>query len=274
MSAIHSVPDSLRAFGCITILCGCIFVGTAGVSGLRAHGMDPTRLIGIGSAEDLAIANEVTHGLGHVPPRRLRLLVVDRTTTVPASGVRVRMQDQFNDAIVDRNGFAVLTDHGTSRRERIEAHCPRGTPDANKIVLAMDADVRRPRTDLLMRVDLASCRPNATSTVSGRFDGIYHYNLMETDWFFPCDGTQPSQVENSRELFRHAESIHQRFPGAFVRRNGVYLTALGANEINGERRTLDVVVILSMGPERPADCRTPDRDHAMAMAMAMPLPVD
>ncbi len=110
------------------------------------------------------------------------------------------------------------------------------------------------------------------SAACGRFTGIYHHNLMEADWFFPCDGTQPFQVENSRELFRHAESIHQRFPGAFVRRNGVYLTALGANEINGERRTLDVRVILSMSPERPADCRTPDRDHAMAMPP--PLPVD
>ena len=109
------------------------------------------------------------------------------------------------------------------------------------------------------------------SAVSGRFDGMYHADPFHVDWFFPCDGTQPFEVETSRELSRHADTIHQRFPGAYVRRNGVHLTALGTNEIKGERRTLDVRAILSMGPDRPADCRTPDRDHAMAMP---PLPAD
>jgi hypothetical protein len=106
---------------------------------------------------------------------------------------------------------------------------------------------------------------NISSAVSGRFTGIYHDNLMEVDWFFPCDGTHPFQVEASRELSRNAETINQRFPSVSVRRNGVYLTALGTNEVSGERRSLDVRVILSMSPDRPADCRTPDRDHAMAI---------
>lgn len=110
------------------------------------------------------------------------------------------------------------------------------------------------------------------SAVAGRFTGIYHDNLMEADWLFPCDGAQPFQVERSRDLSHDAETIDQRFPNAFVRRNGVYLTALGANEINGERRNLDVHVILSMSPNRPADCKTPERDHAMAMPP--PLSVD
>lgn len=104
-----------------------------------------------------------------------------------------------------------------------------------------------------------------SSAATGRFTGIYHSDPFHTDWLFPCDGTQPFQVESSRELFRHAETIHQRFPGAFVRRNGVHLTALGANEIKGGRRILDIRVVLSMSPDRPADCRTPERDHAMAM---------
>lgn len=104
-----------------------------------------------------------------------------------------------------------------------------------------------------------------SSTETGRFTGIYHHNLMEADWFFPCDGTQPFEVESSPELFWHADSIHRHFPSASVRRNGVHLTALGANEIKGGRRTLDIRVVLSMSPERPADCRTPERDHAMAM---------
>ena len=111
----------------------------------------------------------------------------------------------------------------------------------------------------------ASDAKDIPSAAYGRFTGIYHDNLMEADWFFPCDGTQPFQVEASRALSRHAETIHQRFPSAFVRRNGVYLSALGANEVSSERRSLDVRVILSMSPDRPADCRTPDRDHAMAM---------
>lgn len=106
---------------------------------------------------------------------------------------------------------------------------------------------------------------NMPSTATGRFTGIYHHNLMEADWFFPCDGTQPFHVETPRELFRHAKTIHQRFPGAFARRNGMYLTALGESEISGERRRLDVRVVLSMSSDRPADCRTPERDHAMAM---------
>lgn len=207
-----------------------------------------------------------THGAhGALPPRRLRLRVVDRTTGLPAVGIRIYLPNTHNEAIVDSRGFAVLVDHFENRMERIDVHCPDGTPHAHSIIHTLDADVRRPRTDLLMRIDLANCSGNTASTASGRYTGIYHHNLMEADWFFPCDGTQPFEVESSPQLFWHAESIQQRFPSASVRRNGVHLTALGANEIKGGRRILDVRVVLSMSPDRPADCRTPERDHAMAM---------
>lgn len=115
--------------------------------------------------------------------------------------------------------------------------------------------------DAVDAVDAKSMSSRAT----GRFTGIYHHNLMEPDWLFPCDGTQPLQVEQTPDLWRHAETIHKRFPGALVRRNGVYLAALGMSEISGEQRSLHIRVILSMSPDRPADCRTPERDHAMAM---------
>jgi hypothetical protein len=131
-------------------------------------------------------------------------------------------------------------------------------------IAAAVVGVREQAASPLPFIDAGDAR-NMPSTVTGRFTGIYHDNLMEADWLFPCDGAQPLQVEFSRELWRQVEAIHQRFPGAFVRRNGVYLTALGTNETRGERRSLDVRVILSMSPDRPADCRTPKRDHAMAM---------
>jgi hypothetical protein len=110
------------------------------------------------------------------------------------------------------------------------------------------------------------------SIVTGRFTGVYQYKLMDADWFFPCDGTQALQVKKSRKLFHHAESVNQRFPSASIRRNGVYLTALGTLGSTSDRRDLDVHVILSMSPDHPANCRTPERDHAMAMPP--PLPAD
>jgi hypothetical protein len=255
----------LRIFGCIAILGLCTIVTAASIIDVRARSVAISRHIGIGDAEDLAIANEVTHGAhGTLPQRRLRLIVLDRTTGLPATGMRISLPDTHDEAIVDPHGFAVLVDHFESRAERIEVHCPSGTPHAQSILHTLSVSVHRPRTDLRMRVDLANCSDHTKSSGSGRFDGIYHSDPSHPDWLFPCDGTQPFQVESSRELFRHAETIHQRFPGAFVRRNGVYLTALGESEISGERRKLDVRVILSMGPDRPADCRTPERDHAMA----------
>lgn len=263
----------LRTFGCIAILGLCTIATVASVTGFRTRSMDVSRRIGIGDAEDLAIANEVTHRAhGALPPRRLRMLVVDRATGLPAIGIRIQLPYAHKEAIVDPRGFAILVDHFESRTERIDVHCPSGMPHTHSIIHTVDVNVHRPRTDVRMRVDLANCSDHTQSSVSGRFDGIYHSDPFHADWFFPCDGTQPFEVESSRELFRHAESIRQRFPGAFVRRNGVHLTALGANEIKGGQRILDVRVILSMSPDRPADCRTPDRDHAMAMPP--PLAVD
>ncbi len=260
------IAIALRTFGCIAILGLCAIATAASIIDVRARGTAISRHIGIGDAEDLAIANEVTHGThGTLPPRRLRLIVLDRATGLPATGMRISLPDTHSEAIVDLNGFAVIVDHFESRTERIEVHCPSGTPHAYSAIHTLGATVRRPRTDMLIRVDLASCSDHTRSSISGRFTGIYHHNLMEPDWLFPCDGTQPFQVESSRELFRHAETIHQRFPGALVRRNGVYLAALGTSEIDVERRRLDVRVVLSMSPDRPADCRTPERDHAMAM---------
>lgn len=268
-----SIATILRAAACIAILMLCTVTTAAGVIDVRARGMEVSRWIGIGDAEDLAIANEVTHGAhGALPPRRLRLIVLDKATGLPATGIRISLPNTHDEVVVDSRGFAVLVDHFESRTERIEVHCPDGTPHAHSVIGSLDADVRRPRTDLLIRVDPTNCNDDEASTVSGRFDGMYHVDPWHANWFFPCDGTPPFEVENSPELFRHVESIHQRFPRAFVRRNGVHLTALGANEIKSGRRILDVRVILSMLPDRPADCRTPDRDHALAMPP--PLPVD